>query len=104
MPFEIQAALERAVMAPFIPDESSKLLQYHADASNMGITYKLTLSFEAALQKSNFYRLDCIASWPQLATINSEVNRKSSTSCLRLDRRFRAIHCYRARHLSAYSL
>ncbi len=52
MPFEIQAALERAVMAPFIPDESGKLLQYHADASNVGITYKLTLSFEAAMQKA----------------------------------------------------
>ena len=80
LPQEIQAALERAVMAPFISDESGKLLRYHADASNMGISYKLTLCFEAALQISNFYRFDCTASWPHLTTTHSDVNRKSSMS------------------------
>ncbi len=84
LPQEIQAELERSVGSPFIPNKVSDPLQYDAEAVIMGITFKLSLSFEAALQSHNFYRLDGLAQWAQSATNSSDAYRKSAKSWFEL--------------------
>lgn len=84
LPHEIQAVLERLVLAPFVSDESAGTLKYRTEIKIMGILYRLLLSFESAQNQFNYYQLTCMTSWPTAVRASSDQYRRTAMSWFEL--------------------
>lgn len=79
-PQDIQAALERTLVAPMRPAHENGRLCYHATVNVTGAAYVVVLRFEAALVRTYAYSLRIDVSWAEMPATHHDYFRKSCVS------------------------